>query len=642
MARLNESTVSAEPIEILKRRFVRQNREIARVNSIQSLRIRSLESEVSHLLSENVSLREQVIFLTQDLERFEAAKTLHDGVYDVKTRLDGKLVELSNLISELGALPRRYSRMAHETTESGSSMRSRKSTLARLVTDATLERGSESEYYGRLPVIVEDKYYPRRTMNADEIQDLSNNTADMLDSSRLESSDERQQHSVDDYETPTVAPLDVTSPGAKNDHTESEHSLPPNLETRRKKRTGSAIRGRESAENKSTSLLDSKFLRKCGSKRKFSVEDAEGFFESPAEDDGFEFSRPVQSPTLSPQVHSASRQTSPNEGTEAHVHPKRKVLEPKNTNTNLLSPMKPTVTKRSNLQAPVLHRNDENSSQAQVKGGVSHGKNVSPKKPRTSIDHDKPTNGNKPEANIESTAETWPVRDAETPDVTSSADVPAARPSRRRGAVVSYAEPNLRDKMRRSTNELGPAVNGSKSRRSSSHTEMDRAPHEQRQSAKKSRNSSAAKEEHDPVANGRSQQQYSAGLENQVDIRSVHRQDQDNALLSAGDNTDDAMDAMDVEAGLITNKRSRRHSSNSKATGRGNQSRFSTNAISVEAVCNDLVTSCSGGTNHDLPVTDGSSARDSQQYIDASVSSMDPFEMTRGQRVAARRRSMML
>src|SRR5699024_2821540 len=78
---------------LVKRRFVRQNREIARVNSIQSLRIRSLESEVSHLLSENVSLREQSISLGQELERYEAAKMLHDSVHDIKAKLDGKLAE---------------------------------------------------------------------------------------------------------------------------------------------------------------------------------------------------------------------------------------------------------------------------------------------------------------------------------------------------------------------------------------------------------------------------------------------------------------------------------------------------------------------------------------------------------------------
>jgi hypothetical protein len=68
---------------LVKRRFVRQNREIARVNSIQSLRIRTLESDVSNLLAENVSLREQVIMLSQELERFESAKSLHDGVTQV-------------------------------------------------------------------------------------------------------------------------------------------------------------------------------------------------------------------------------------------------------------------------------------------------------------------------------------------------------------------------------------------------------------------------------------------------------------------------------------------------------------------------------------------------------------------------------
>lgn len=83
MARLNESTAPTEAIDILKRRFVRQNREIARVNSIQSLRIRTLESDVSNLLAENVSLREQVIMLSQELERIESAKSLHDGVSQV-------------------------------------------------------------------------------------------------------------------------------------------------------------------------------------------------------------------------------------------------------------------------------------------------------------------------------------------------------------------------------------------------------------------------------------------------------------------------------------------------------------------------------------------------------------------------------
>lgn len=147
----------------VKRRFVRQNREIARVNSIQSLRIRSLESEVSHLLSENVSLREQTISLNQELERYEAAKMLHDGVYDIKAKLDSKLAELGSLVTDLGALPRRFGKLCDRRAESTDPEHSRLSNLdwRRRATDAEYNATAED---GKLPVILEDKCYPRNTL----------------------------------------------------------------------------------------------------------------------------------------------------------------------------------------------------------------------------------------------------------------------------------------------------------------------------------------------------------------------------------------------------------------------------------------------------------------------------------------------
>ncbi|CAI7642505.1 unnamed protein product, partial [Penicillium manginii] len=111
MARLNDYAAPAESVDALKRRFVRQNREIMRVNSMQSMRIRSLESEVSHLLSENVSLRGQIITLTQENERLDSAKALQSGVYEIKARLDAKMAELNGLVSDLGALPRKAGKM---------------------------------------------------------------------------------------------------------------------------------------------------------------------------------------------------------------------------------------------------------------------------------------------------------------------------------------------------------------------------------------------------------------------------------------------------------------------------------------------------------------------------------------------------
>ena len=124
---------------LVKRRFVRQNREIARVNSIQSLRIRSLESEVSHLLSENVSLREQSISLSQEL--YEAAKMLKDGVGDIKAKLDSKLAELNSLVTDLGALPRRCGKLYEESTESAESKHSRLSSFD------LRRRATESDYW---------------------------------------------------------------------------------------------------------------------------------------------------------------------------------------------------------------------------------------------------------------------------------------------------------------------------------------------------------------------------------------------------------------------------------------------------------------------------------------------------------------
>ncbi|KAL4930022.1 shugoshin family protein [Aspergillus undulatus] len=645
MARLNESTVSAEPIEILKRRFVRQNREIARVNSIQSLRIRSLESEVSHLLSENVSLREQVITLTHDLERFEAAKTLHDGVYDVKARLDSKLMELTNLISELGALPRRYSRITREKSQSELERPRRELSAARHVGNANLGPRLEPEHDGRLPVILEDKYYPRRTLSAQEIQELSDDKADMPNSPLQRSPVGSPDQTVEGDEASTPAANDTrTSIG--NGDTEAEHTLPPNLETRRKKKTGSVITERGSTDTRVTSLLDSKFTRKCGAKRKFLIEDEEDFDEAaPAEDDDFEFSRPVQSPRLSSQNGRSpvKKKSRPQEDATSHVQLKRKVLEPKSTNTNLLSPMIPTVTKSYDQHHKPAIPGTQNSSRRQGKGCLGRGKSVSPAKPSLATSEDDGyIKSDREELKIEVKALITPQH-AEQAESAKTTDMPTARPSRRRGAVVSYAEPNLRDKMRRSTNELGPAVNADKPRKSSSHTDTSRVPHEQRgghSSSKRSRSLSSQNGEHGPTSNDTPQDMDTQSGEQPEGENPgiIDRRDQDNPQLSASNGMSIAIN---MDAPSITSRKSRRHSSNTKASGRSIP-RFSTNTIDVESVCNDLVTDYSGGTVHELPVTGEHSVRDSQGYIDVSSSVIDSTEMTRGQRVAARRRSMML
>lgn len=144
----------------MKRRFVRQNREIARANSIQSLRIQSLESEVSHLLRENAALREQVISLSQDVERFEAARSLSNEICTYKDKLASKLAELGSLVDELGMMPQKFRKVSEQRKDSNTERR--QSGIFPPKRMAIGPDGGEED--GRLPVILEDKYFPRKTL----------------------------------------------------------------------------------------------------------------------------------------------------------------------------------------------------------------------------------------------------------------------------------------------------------------------------------------------------------------------------------------------------------------------------------------------------------------------------------------------
>ena len=163
----------------MKRRFIRQNREIARyvffilsrrsplisrsANSTQSLRIRNLESETTRLLSENISLREQVIKSQQELDNSLHRSAL-DGIGNVKDKLEFKLAELSNLVVELG----KAHKNAVQQPSPGSRRPERKSpkkspdqrNWKNVLTLSEVTGGQD----GRLPPIEEDKYFPRKTL----------------------------------------------------------------------------------------------------------------------------------------------------------------------------------------------------------------------------------------------------------------------------------------------------------------------------------------------------------------------------------------------------------------------------------------------------------------------------------------------
>ena len=127
------------------------------------MRIRDLECEVSRLLGENVSLREEVIKLNSEIS-VRADKNVLGIVNNVKGKLEAKLSELGALVQNLGNAQKATSReriQKRRSIDRGSPKRSPAQRIWKnTLTLSEAVEGAE----GRLPPIVEDKYYPRRTL----------------------------------------------------------------------------------------------------------------------------------------------------------------------------------------------------------------------------------------------------------------------------------------------------------------------------------------------------------------------------------------------------------------------------------------------------------------------------------------------
>lgn len=133
-----------------------------RANSTQSLRIRSLEGEVSRLLSENIGLREQIIKLEHELQK-DPGRSLLDNVGIVKGSLETKLAELGRLVQDLGNVQRRDDDQSPQRKDIARASPRRSPDQKNWRNALTLSEVTGG-VDGRLPPIVEDKYYPRRTL----------------------------------------------------------------------------------------------------------------------------------------------------------------------------------------------------------------------------------------------------------------------------------------------------------------------------------------------------------------------------------------------------------------------------------------------------------------------------------------------
>ncbi|KAF1811134.1 hypothetical protein P152DRAFT_483441 [Eremomyces bilateralis CBS 781.70] len=245
MARLNDPPAPAESVESLKKRFIRQNRELAKTNSTQSIRIRNLESETSRLLTENLSLRSQIAHLettVSDLQSTTAATALHT----TRSLLESKLSELSSLICTLGQPD--HTRPARR--------RSSYKPLAEKPSPTARQQWREET---QMPTIVEGKYFPRWTMDAGEMlalqeQELENERQQQLQVNFLA---EGSSQDSPDLGPPPVAHFDEVGPigfdpgreatagvdgaGDEEEVKLATGALGVNLETRRRRRESGKI-----------------------------------------------------------------------------------------------------------------------------------------------------------------------------------------------------------------------------------------------------------------------------------------------------------------------------------------------------------------------------------------------------------------
>ncbi|KAI1135249.1 hypothetical protein F5Y05DRAFT_175527 [Hypoxylon sp. FL0543] len=479
MARLNEPMVSTDSIETLRRKFLRQNRDIARVNSTQSLKIRSLENECVRLLSENLDLRGQVLRLQTELEDSKAQK-IADHALEIKEKMEAQLAEWGNMLASLGCeptpksrSPREPKRAKHRSSIGRISMSEwkRRDTVSSM---KDLEAAAAQE--GRLPPIWENKTCPRETLTRDDILALRSVVDDNDDSpdlgpppvSRFVDEDpvkidlpSRPAESKTDYSSlekassepdiKRVQPLVPRPDEKKDDANATTDSTPVNVGSKETKAT-------VTSEPQPTDNVI-----KSGVKRKLREEDdkenntaskpaaqpATVAKEQPEKPSNVK-SRPLGRPIKLP----ANRKDARDKSSDSKAQ--RKPLGAKSSNECIKSPKKAT-------KPPILEEvakedlKEKNSTVVEVPAPQSP-----PPVSIATVEVETESISAEPNMAVPDTPEPTPrdeVRDTPPPtDISSRGET--SRGSRRARTAVSYAEPNLRDKMRRPTKQLFDAVAG--------------------------------------------------------------------------------------------------------------------------------------------------------------------------------------
>lgn len=143
----------------VRKKLLRQNRDLAKSNNLRALRIRELENDCACMLSENLQLRSRILELEKEAEN-NSAQRIADHALVIKSKLEAQLTEWGTMLAGLGLEPplKRHSPEVKRKTESRMSFSSaRPSPSQRRLRD--IARDIEE-----LGHISEDKPGPRSSM----------------------------------------------------------------------------------------------------------------------------------------------------------------------------------------------------------------------------------------------------------------------------------------------------------------------------------------------------------------------------------------------------------------------------------------------------------------------------------------------
>lgn len=503
------TTIADSPrISTVKRRFIRQNRDLAKTNSSQSIRIRSLEAEISRLLSQNLSLREEIIDLQSQLSSQQPHAADATALATIRDALSAKIHELTGLVTELGSLqdPSRPPRPEATAKRKPPSERAWRNgfLIARDAADEAL-----------LPSITEGALFPAPEADRRKTLESSEALRELVEAQASESPElgpPPVAHFEDEGEGDPIK-FDAGAVVCEGEEEEVPNELSVNLETRRRRKDG--VVGREKMGVKRVAVFQStpdnddvvrgetgagQTLR-MGAKRKLSAREEEERVPKEVVAEDFRFSRKpygtgtevqtleegVKTLALSPRkvlgesklnsiAYLAQRELSANSlsgpiNTDPSALP-RKPSKASTFDASSADPIKkpPLPSKDTHRPRPHARKPKPASTTLTIPPPTADSPplletiELAPEPlptadlpPKTPADFDLFS----PLSTAPSTArpeakDTPPPGDLNQPGGTDGQ--PAARPGRRARAAVNYAEPSLVAKMRRPGKELVDAI----------------------------------------------------------------------------------------------------------------------------------------------------------------------------------------